>query len=157
MPQRDSAGELRYACAVRLASAAKGDAARLQTIYAECVGNAEWLPPTARELIDFAAVSVGEEIYVAERADGDLVGFVSVQAAEGYVHHLYVREAARGCGVARQLLLALRAPHPKPWRLKCVLSNHRALAVYRALDWVEVGRGEGEHGAYVVMAWQPSS
>ncbi len=128
------------------------DSPALQAIYAEAISNADWLPDTAKQCPRFDEVSSNEVVYVAVRTDGQVVGLVAVQTAEPFIHHLYVAAQARGEGVGRQLLDSLHAWLPKPWRLKCVSLNTRALAFYVGAGWREVGIGDSEHGAYVVMA-----
>jgi GNAT superfamily N-acetyltransferase len=126
------------------------DAQAVQRIYAGCISTADWLPAQARAAVDFAQSSVGELVYVAAASNGEVVGFISVQPAESFVHHLYVHHEARGKGVGRELLLSLQPWLAAPWRLKCVRANQRALA------WCEVAAGESEHGPYAVLEWQPN-
>lgn len=127
------------------------DAPALQTLYAEAITNADWLPDSAKRSLRFADVSVNEEVHVAVRDDGQVLGLVSVQVGDPFIHHLYVDPLVRGEGVGQQLLASLQPWLPKPWRLKCVSLNTRALAFYARAGWREVGRGESEHGAYVVL------
>lgn len=135
------------------------DAQAVQRIYTSCISTADWLPEQARTEVDFAQSSAGELVYVAAASSGEVVGFISVQPSESFVHHLYVHHEARGKGVGRELLLSLLSLQPwlaAPWRLKCVRANQRALAFYVRLGWCEVGAGESEHGPYAVLEWQPS-
>lgn len=127
------------------------DAAALQSLYAEAITTADWLPDSARQSPCFADVSVNEVIHVAVRDDGQLLGLVSVQVGDPFIHHLYVAPMAQRQGVGQQLLASLQPWLPKPWRLKCVSLNTRALAFYARAGWREVGAGESEHGAYVVL------
>jgi GNAT superfamily N-acetyltransferase len=136
---------------------AKGiDARAVQSIYASCISTADWLPEQARAAVDFAQSSVGELVHVAAASNGEVVGFISVQPSESFVHHLYVHHEARGKGVGRQLLLSLQPWLAAPWRLKCVRANQRALAFYIRFGWCEVAAGESEHGPYAVLEWQPN-
>jgi L-amino acid N-acyltransferase YncA len=135
------------------------DAQAVQNIYAHCISTADWLPEQARAAVDFAQSSIGELVHVATTPNGEVVGFISVQPSESFVHHLYVRYDARGKGVGRQLLLSLLSLQPwlaAPWRLKCVRANQRALAFYIRFGWYEVTTGESEHGPYAVLEWEPS-
>jgi RimJ/RimL family protein N-acetyltransferase len=137
---------------------AAADAPRVQSIFAACISGAEWLPESSRLQTDLARVSAGELQYVAavgnEARSGDVLGFVSVQLQESFVHHLYVHPDFRGQGVGRALLTSLESWLPTPWRLKCVRANHRALAFYLALGWHEIGEGESRDGAYAILEWQ---
>lgn len=127
----------------------------VQSIYASCISTADWLPELARAKVDFAQCSAGELVHVATASCGEVVGFISVQPSESFVHHLYVHRKVRGKGVGRQLLSSLQPWLSVPWRLKCVRANQRALAFYIRLGWYEVASGESEHGPYAVLEWQP--
>lgn len=127
------------------------DAAALQALYAEAISNADWLPDNARQSPCFADVSLHEVVHVAVDDDGELLGLISVQVGDPFIHHLYVAAPVRGQGVGRQLLVALEPWLPRPWRLKCVSLNTRALAFYARAGWREVDVGDSEHGAYVVL------
>lgn len=110
--------------------AVPGDSADLQTIYADSMIGADWLPDATRHSPLFSEVSRGEVIHVAASACGRIVGFVSVQPAAPFIHHLYVRADARSVGMGAMLLDSLKAWLPMPWRLKCVRRNTGALAFY---------------------------
>jgi [ribosomal protein S5]-alanine N-acetyltransferase len=144
---------------IRLIRAATvADMFAVQNIFAACIGSAEWLPEPSRLQTDFARVSAGERQYVAasdgKAGNGDVLGFVSVQPQESFVHHLYVHPDFCGQGVGRALLTSLESWLLTPWRLKCVRTNHRALAFYAARGWCEVGKGESADGTYAVLEWR---
>ena len=40
---------------------------------------------------------------------------------------------------------------PRPYRLKCVAKNLAAIAFYLQNQWIEVGRGIGEDGEYLLL------
>ena len=132
------------------------DAEAVQRIYSTCISTADWLPELARANVDFAQSSVGELVYVAVASSGEVAGFISVQASESFVHHLYIHHKYRGKGVGRRLLSSLEPWLLAPWRLKCVRINQRALDFYIKFGWREVGGGESEHGAYAVLERQGS-
>ena len=130
------------------------DAAAVQALYQRLIGSADWLPPAARADTDFALASVGEALTVSTSPAGALRGFISVQIADAFVHHLYIAPEFQRQGVARALLASLSPA--KAWRLKCVRLNRLALAFYTALGWRETGGGEGGHGAYALLEWRPA-
>lgn len=130
------------------------DLPALQAIFSQCISEASWLPEPAKQDPVLADVSRGETVHVAATDAGVVVGFVSVQVAEPFVHHLYVHPAARGMSVGKVLLASLQTWLPLPWHLKCVSRNVEALKFYRRLGWEESGSGESEHGAYVVLAFR---
>lgn len=131
------------------------DTPALQSVFAACIAEAPWLPEQARQEQDFAAVSQGEKILLALAADQQLLGFISVQNDPPFIHHLFVRQEARGMGVGKNLLRALLPHLATPWQLKCVRANQQALAFYQSLGWFEVGAGESEQGAYALLQWPP--
>ncbi|MBB5203133.1 GNAT superfamily N-acetyltransferase [Inhella inkyongensis] len=135
----------------RIRRAEPQDATALQALYARCIAQADWLPEAARQAPNFAAVSVGETVLVAEGRDGALLGLVSVQPDDPFVHHLYVDPQAQGLGLGRALLAALDPLLPKPWRLKCVARNRQALRFYAREGWQEEGRGESSDGPYLLL------
>jgi GNAT superfamily N-acetyltransferase len=141
-------------------AATPADIVAMQNIFAACIGGAGWLPASSRLQTDFARVSAGEIQYVATAGDevrnGDVLGFISVQPQESFVHHLYVHPDFCGRGVGRALLTSLQTWLPSPWRLKCVRANRRALAFYAARGWREVGKGESADGAYAILEWRPT-
>ncbi len=139
---------------VRVATTA--DANELRDIFELCVCTADWLPVQARNGVDFAQSSAGETIHVAISRNGHVVGFVSVQAAESFLHHLFVHPTFQGKGVGRLLLSSLESWLAVPWRLKCVRANHLALRFYIGRGWREVGAGESADGRYAVLEWQRS-
>jgi len=130
------------------------DQAALQSIYARCVVLADWLPPGAKHRPVFAEVSQGEQVQVALNPSGEIVGFVSVQAADPFIHHLYVRDGDRDRGVGKALLDSLEVWLPQPWHLKCVRHNTAGLRFYRRCGWTEVGAGESEHGPYALLQYR---
>jgi GNAT superfamily N-acetyltransferase len=136
--------------------ATTGDSFAVQAIYERSISEAAWLPESAKQNVAFADVSIGEVIFVAT-ADADAVdGFVSVQPNDSFIHHLYVRPDARGNFVGQALLNSLQAWLPQPWRLKCVRENAGALKFYFRGGWSEVGSGESEHGAFVILSFHQS-
>lgn len=129
------------------------DLAAAQAIYSLSVSEAAWLPEPAKQEPVLADVSRGETLHVAVTHAGMVVGFVSVQEAEPFVHHLYVHPDARGMQVGKALLASLQAWLPMPWHLKCVARNVEALRFYRHLGWEELASGESEHGTYLLLAY----
>lgn len=132
-------------------AAAADDLAAAQAFYALCISEAAWLPEPAKRAPVLADVSRGETLHVAATPAGVVVGFVSVQEAEPFIHHLYVHPDARGMQVGGALLASLQAWLPMPWHLKCVARNVEALRFYRRLGWEDLGSGESEHGTYLLL------
>lgn len=104
--------------------------------------------PLARAFLMDRIVHDQSVSFVAERADGELVGFVqlypsfsSVSAARIFVlNDLYVAPAARRTGVASRLLEAA-ATHARStgavrMSLSTAVDNHAAQALYARHGWV---------------------
>jgi GNAT superfamily N-acetyltransferase len=138
---------------IHIRNASPEDFSVLQKIYASCIGCAHWLPEEARGAPVLAEVSMNETISVAVNDASQILGFISVQPDDPFVHHLYISSDAQGNGVGAMLLKSLDAWLPKPWRLKCVRKNDRALKFYACNGWVEVDSGESEHGAYALLSF----
>ena len=109
-----------------------------------------WLDPASLRLSDFDRDTRGEAIWVAER-DGSLVGFVSVDEEDNFIHNLFVLTRWLGHGVGSQLLATALASIGSPARLKCVAENTRAISFYQAKGWQKVGEGVSEDGKYYVL------
>lgn len=127
------------------------DASALQTLYEKSLREASWVPLGTEPSPDIAAASAGERVVVCVSAAEELKGFVSVWEPESFLHHLYVDRRFQRQRVASVLLESLEDWLPKPWRLKCVQSNHGAMAFYRQNGWKAVATGRGKHGRYRVM------
>ncbi|MFZ6710162.1 GNAT family N-acetyltransferase [Undibacterium sp. TC9W] len=132
--------------AIRLAS--EKDAAALQEIYRLCIIEATWQIRPSETIPDFAAVSCGETIWVAVDSSDQVL---AVQDEHAYIHHLYVHPLVQGQGAGWALLQHLQAHLACPWQLKCVASNHAAMAFYRHLGWRELEKETGEDGSYYLL------
>lgn len=127
------------------------DRSALETIYRDGRSGATWLPAAVKDKADFARDTEGEVLLVAVGGDGEPVAFISVWEPDAFVHHVYVRKGSQQKGIGKQLLDALGPRLPKPWRLKCVRANDRALAFYLDQGWMEVASGVSEDGPYAVL------
>ncbi len=131
--------------------AAPADDAAVQTIFERALLDADWLPPGAAPDTDFKRNAQGEAVHVAEAPGGRVCGVLAVYVAGGFIHHFYVAAHAQRQGVGRALLQSLDTWLPRPWRLKCVTVNSRALAFYTSQGWVETDRAMGSQGEYAVL------
>jgi GNAT superfamily N-acetyltransferase len=104
-----------------------------------------------KEKSDFARDTEGEVLLVAVGSDDEPEAFISVWEPDAFIHHLYVRNGSQQKGIGKQLLNTLGARLPRPWRLKCVRANNRALTFYLDQGWIEVSSGVGEDGPYVML------
>lgn len=140
---------------IRLAT--PDDDIALQAIYALNIVEATWLPMTAKQSPIFADVSHGEVVHLAETEAGVVLGFISVQVTDPFIHHLYVHPDARGMSVGRTLLDSLQTWLPQPWRLKCVSQNFSALRFYHRYGWRELGSGESKHDSFILLSFDQSN
>ncbi|HVR49137.1 MAG TPA: GNAT family N-acetyltransferase [Pseudorhodoferax sp.] len=109
-----------------------------------------WQAQAPFQLSDFDAQTQGERLWLAQDGMGT-AGFIAVWEPEQFIHHLHVDPRRARRGVGRALLHALPGWGARPYRLKCVCRNLAALAFYRACGFAEVGRGQAEDGAYVLL------
>jgi GNAT superfamily N-acetyltransferase len=107
-----------------------------------------WADRAQFRLEDFAAHSEGELVWVAEAAGGEIAGFMTLWAADDFIHMLYVRKDWQGAGVGSALLRALPKWPEHGYRLKCLVNNRGAKAFYVAHGFVAVDSGTSPEGDY---------
>jgi GNAT superfamily N-acetyltransferase len=109
-----------------------------------------WVDASEFNLSDFQKETKGEYI-LAAYADKMLVGFVSVWAADNFIHHLYVDENYQNQNIGTQLLKAVIDKFNLPLRLKCQEKNTRAVCFYKRKGFIEKERGYSETGPYILF------
>ncbi|AGT10699.1 GNAT family N-acetyltransferase [Paracoccus aminophilus] len=141
------------------------DADALARIYLEA--RREIMPKAAPDsftLEDFAQDSAGEVVLVARGAGGPengaknrgVLGFLSLWAADHFIHMLYLDKAARGRGIGAALLQALPDWPNQPYRLKCLVENQRARHFYVAKGFAVLREATSSEGDYVEMELRPA-
>lgn len=134
------------ACTVREARPA--DAVALHDIYLRAYAHAF---PWRALPISLTADSTGEWMLVASRGER-LLGFISSQRNDAFIHHLYVDPACHGRGIGRALLQAcLAGLSHRPAALKCVLKNQAALAFYARHGWTAAAIQPADAQDYVLL------
>jgi len=128
---------------VTIRAAQPSDSAELQALFEQLVGS----PGNT----DFAQTTKGERVYVAVSEAGLLVGAVTVWQPESFIHCLFVDQQFQGQGIGTLLLESLIPWLPFPWKLKCLATNHAALAFYRRRGWKKLETGLGEQGTYFLL------
>ena len=88
-----------------------------------------------------AARAKGVAVRVAVVATGDIVGFVMIDAATGYLDQIAVRPDLWGAGIAEALIGEARRLSPEKVVLDVNADNTRAVAFYRRLGFREIGQG----------------
>lgn len=112
-----------------------------------------WENPDKFKLSDYMHATDGETVFVAENVNGNIIGFISVWEKDKYpfIHHLFIASDYQRQGIGTLLIKSLFAWLPRPYRLKCILKNQDAVAFYRKNDWLEIDRGIGEDGEYLLL------
>lgn len=142
-------GAVASAAGMHLRAAQAGDQAALAALYLQVrCATMTWVEPAQFALADFAAHSAGEAVQVAVDDGGAVIGFSAVWEASDFLHMLYIHPAWQGRGVGRALLQALPGWPLRPYRLKCLVRNPRALAFYHAQGFVRVGGGSSPEGDF---------
>jgi len=115
-----------------------------------------WVDPSRFRHEDFFAHTQGELVWLAEAPDGAIAGFMTLWAADDFIHMLYIRKEWQGRGVGTALLAAL--PHwPRhTYRLKCLVNNAGAKAFYLAKGFAVTGTGSSAEGEYEELTFDPS-
>jgi ribosomal protein S18 acetylase RimI-like enzyme len=114
-----------------------------------------WVNPLTFRHEDFFAHTQGELVWLAEMADGEIAGFMTLWSPDDFIHMLYIRNACQRQGIGTALLTALPDWPNKKYRLKCLDRNERAKAFYRAQGFVVTGAGASAEGDYEEMTFFP--
>ena len=109
-----------------------------------------WLDRSGYQLTDFDAHVTDDTIYVAVTGDR-VLGFIAVYEPDNFIHHLFIADDAQGMGVGTKLLAMLTEFNGRPQILKCLVKNEKAMQFYLAKVFVEVGKGTGVVGDYLVL------
>lgn len=115
-----------------------------------------WVEPTSFRHQDFESHTRGELIWLAETSERDIAGFMTLWAADDFIHMLYIRQQWQGRGVGSALLRALPDWPLHPYRLKCLVNNHRAKAFYIAHGFTVTGNGRSAEGDYEELSFVPA-
>lgn len=110
-----------------------------------------WQSADAFQPGDLDSQTVGEALWVALDAQQALAGFVALQEADRFIHHLFVSPDLQRQGVGQRLLQALPGWGTRTFQLKCLQRNLPALAFYQAQGFYKVGEGYGPDGAYDLL------
>lgn len=144
---------------IKIRKAETSDTPQLETLFLITRQRTfHWENPDKFKLEDFKQSTAGETIFVAEDEGATIVGFVLVweQDAIPFIHHLFVAQNHQRKGIGELLMQSLLAWLPTPYRLKCVSKNRGAMAFYHKHGWIEIGRGIGEDGEYLLLELPPA-
>lgn len=115
-----------------------------------------WVDPGKFSHEDFLAHSQGEVVWVAEAPDGEIAGFMTLWAADDFIHMLYIRKEWQGRGVGTALLKALPGWPRRKYRLKCLINNRNAKTFYAGRGFVVTGAGTSAEGDYEELSFIPA-
>lgn len=137
--------------ALSVRSATPADAPALRALFLRSRQAAfVWQDRALFQWSDFDAQTQDERLWLAQ--DGTrTAGFIAVWEPEQFIHHLHVDPRCARRGVGSALLYALPGWGTTPYRLKCLCHNLAALAFYRACGFAELGTGQAQDGAYVLL------
>lgn len=110
-----------------------------------------WAAVDGFQLTDLDRETRDERILVAEDQASEIIGFISMQDHENFIHHLYVESLHQSRGVGRALLMSLPNWPNATYRLKCLRQNHQAMSFYENCGFIAVDSGVAEHGKFVLF------
>lgn len=92
-----------------------------------------------------------EELWIATDEYGEILGFVSYYVPDNYLHFFYVTVDSRHKKVGTQILKYLQRVYGPVMKLKCLVSNHGALAFYKKMGFQAGGTGKSSDGEYQLL------
>ena len=103
------------------------------------------------QLSDFDQQTAGEVILLAENVRHEIMGFISIQTENHFIHHLFIQpqQQRQGCGQA--LLHALPNWGKQAYTLKCIRNNDNAVRFYQACGFNIIGNGVDEYGEHLIF------
>ncbi|WP_114861079.1 GNAT family N-acetyltransferase [Azospirillum brasilense] len=115
-----------------------------------------WQPEDRFGLDDYYDCVDGEEVLVAE-AGGCVVGFVSVDAGERFIHTLFIDPLWRGQGIGSALLREALTLLRGSAELACASRNAAARAFYEHNGWTPVPAAETGGDAEPLVVYRKSA
>lgn len=145
---------------IRFATAADGP--RCADIFLHGRRNAfPWQPEDRFGLDDYYDCVDGEEVLVAEMAEagtgGLVVGFLSVDVADRFIHNLFIDPHWRGRGIGSALLREALALLHGSAELACASRNAAARAFYEHNGWTPVPDAGAEGDAAPLVVYRKSA
>ena len=104
------------------------------------------------------ALDGAHAIRVAIVETGDVVGFVMIDPATGWLDQIAVHPDQWGCGIAEALIREARRLSPARVALDVNVDNPRAVAFYEKQGFVRVGEGVNPRSglATLELEWRPA-
>lgn len=111
------------------------DAGACLAIFRDCLTDMPWRVRNRGQYMILRRALGPQNALVAEEPDAGIIGFLTLQMAQGYVDHIFVDRDWRFCGVARGLLEVARAHVDGTLSLDVDTENLGARRAYEALGW----------------------
>ncbi|MDQ2104019.1 GNAT family N-acetyltransferase [Azospirillum isscasi] len=141
---------------IRFATA--DDGPRCADIFLHGRRNAfSWQPEDRFGLDDYYDCVDGEEVLVAEAGAGLVVGFLSVDVADRFIHNLFIDPLWRGRGIGSALLREALALLHGSAELACASRNAAARAFYEHNGWTPVPAADPEGDAEPLVVYRKSA
>ncbi|KAA0676575.1 GNAT family N-acetyltransferase [Roseomonas genomospecies 6] len=141
---------------IRFATAADGP--RCADIFLYGRRNAfPWQPEDRFGLDDYYDCVDGEDVLVAEAGAGTVVGFLSVDVADRFIHNLFIDPNWRGRGIGSALLREALALLHGSAELACASRNAAARAFYEHNGWTPVPDAGAEGAASPLVVYRKSA
>ncbi|MEX1250421.1 MAG: GNAT family N-acetyltransferase [Hyphomonas sp.] len=120
------------------------DAGSCLSIFRDCLTQMPWRVRNRGQYMILRRALSPQAAWVAQEPDAGVVGFLTLQAPQDYVDHLFVAPDWRFCGVARGLLEVAHQGASGALSLDVDTENMGARRAYEALGWqVVASTGSG--------------
>ena len=120
------------------------DGGRCARIFLDARRKAFPWQPADRFGLDDYYDCVEDELVIVAEVDGEVVGFVSIDQPERFIHNLFIDPAWQQRGIGTVLLREALAELRGTAQLTCAARNAAARAFYEHNGWVPVP-GAGNH------------
>lgn len=125
-----------------------------EILYEVQMNDFKWLDKSNIKIEDFDHITEGEKVFVACLED-NVVAFMSVWEMDYFLHSLYIDKMYRRHGIGKALIHFLLDYYKRPFTLKCVKENTKALSFYLSLGWVIYKEELGSEGPYYLIGSNP--